>query len=119
MPTVVCDATQLMQLFQNLVGNAIQYRREVAPEIHVEAEERPDAWQFNVRDNGLGIEVGHFERIFLIFRRLHAEHEIPGSGVGLAICKRIVERHGGRIWLESQRGKGSTFHFTVAKPVES
>lgn len=115
LPQVVCDATQLMQVFQNLIDNAIRYRGREAPRIHVSAQERPDAWQFSVRDNGVGIDRRHLEDIFLIFHRLHTEQEIPGTGVGLAVCKRIVERHGGRMWVDSDPGKGSTFHFTLAK----
>jgi len=115
LPRVVCDATQLMQLFQNLIGNAIRYRRQEPPRIHIGVEEQPSAWKFSVRDNGVGIEPRHQDRIFQVFQRLYAEHEIPGSGVGLSICKRIVERLGGRIWVESEPGHGSVFHFTLPK----
>jgi PAS domain S-box-containing protein len=118
LPSVVCDATQLMQLFQNLIGNAIRYRSEAPPRIHIRYEERSGCWAFHVRDNGVGIEPRHQARIFQIFQRLYAEHEIPGSGIGLSICKRIVERHGGRIWVESQAGQGSTFSFTLSKTPE-
>jgi PAS domain S-box-containing protein len=118
LPSVVCDATQLMQLFQNLIGNAIRYRSEAPPRIQVRCDEQPDHWTFHVRDNGVGIEPRHQARIFQIFQRLYAEHEIPGSGIGLAICKRIVERHGGKIWVESQAGEGSTFSFTLPKTPE-
>lgn len=115
LPTVVCDATQLMVLFQNLIHNAITYRGPEPPSVHISAEERETDWLFNVRDNGEGIAPEHFERVFHVFQRLHTEDEIAGSGVGLAICKRIVERHGGAIWVESSPRRGSVFHFTIPK----
>jgi PAS domain S-box-containing protein len=115
MPEVPADASQLALVFQNLVANAIKFRGERRPEIHVGAERAPGEWRFFVRDNGVGIEPQYFERIFLIFQRLHTRRESPGTGIGLALCKRIVERHGGRIWLESEAGKGSTFYFTIAE----
>ncbi len=117
LPVVVGDRSQLMQLFQNLIGNGIAYRREQSPKIHVSAEERAEEWAFTVKDNGVGIDERQHERIFQVFQRLFAEHERPGSGVGLSICKRIVERHGGRMWLTSEPGKGSEFCFTIAKNV--
>jgi signal transduction histidine kinase len=113
MPTVTADPTQLMQLLQNLIGNALKFRGDRTPEIHVGAEYRDKAWLFSVRDNGIGIEPQYTERIFVIFRRLHTREEYPGAGIGLAICKRIVERHGGRIWVETEPGEGSTFYFTL------
>lgn len=115
MPSVQADSTQLMQVFQNLIDNAIHYRSEAPPRIQIEATELPDAWQFSVRDNGVGFDPKFKERIFMIFQRLYAEHEISGSGIGLAICKRIVERHGGKIWADSRPGQGSCFSFTLAK----
>jgi light-regulated signal transduction histidine kinase (bacteriophytochrome) len=115
LPSVVCDATQLMQIFQNLVSNSVRYRSESPPRIHIGCVEESGAWKFHVRDNGVGIDPRHQERIFQVFQRLYAEHEIPGSGVGLAICKRIVERHGGQIWVESQPDEGSVFFFTLPK----
>jgi light-regulated signal transduction histidine kinase (bacteriophytochrome) len=115
LPTVCCDATQLMQIFQNLISNAIAYRSEEPLQIHVGAEEREEDWCFSVRDNGVGIAPKYFARIFQIFQRLYAEHEHPGSGVGLSLCKRIVERHGGGIWVESTPGSGSVFYFTIPK----
>jgi PAS domain S-box-containing protein len=114
LPTVAGDAAQLVQLFQNLIGNALKFRSDRPPEIHVGAEPQDGAWRFFVRDNGLGIEPQYAERIFVIFQRLHTREKYPGTGIGLAICKRIVERHGGRLWMESKPGLGSTFYFTLA-----
>ena len=115
LPTVMADATQLTQVFQNLIGNAIKFRGEKRPEVHVTAERRDGEWRFAVRDAGIGIEPEFGERIFGVFVRLHARSEYPGTGIGLAICKRIVERHGGRIWAESTPGAGSTFYFTLSE----
>ncbi len=113
LPIVAADAGQLVQLLQNLVGNALKFCGKDRPRVHVAAELRDDEWVFSVRDNGIGIDPEDAERVFVIFARLHTRDEYPGTGVGLAICKRIVDRHGGRIWVESERGKGSTFHFTL------
>lgn len=113
LPSIRMYEFQLEQLFQNLIGNAIRYRSEEAPRISVAAVRNGEKWQFSVQDNGIGIEPQFQEQIFGIFKRLHSKTEYPGTGMGLAICQRIVERVGGRIWVESQPGKGSTFYFTV------
>jgi CheY-like chemotaxis protein len=119
LPTLTADPTQLEQLFQNLVGNAIKFCKADTPRIHVGAQERESDWMFSVRDNGIGIDPQAAERLFHLFVRLHSAAEYPGSGIGLATCKRIVERHGGRIWVESQPGNGATFYFTVNRAVVS
>jgi light-regulated signal transduction histidine kinase (bacteriophytochrome) len=113
LPTVVADPTQLRQVFQNLIGNAIKYCGERPPEVHIDVEHRAGEWQFTMRDNGIGIDPQYFERIFGIFQRLHTRREYPGTGIGLALCKKIIERHGGRIWVVSQPEEGSTFCFTM------
>jgi PAS domain S-box-containing protein len=113
MPTVTADESQLVQLFQNLIGNALKFKGEEAPRIHVGAQEKDAEVVLSVRDNGIGIDPQYFERIFVIFQRLHSKAEYPGTGIGLAICKKIVDRHGGRIWVESQPGRGSTFYCTL------
>lgn len=115
LPTIKADEVQLVQLFQNVIGNALKFRGTETPRIHVGAQERPEAWVISVRDNGIGIDPQYFERIFMLFQRLHSKGEYPGTGIGLAICKKVVERHGGRIWVESQPGQGSTFCFSLPK----
>jgi PAS domain S-box-containing protein len=117
LPTLRADEGQMAQLFQNLIGNALKFRSDRPPEIHISAQPQPEQagrWLLAVRDNGIGIEPQYFERIFVIFQRLHTRAQCPGTGIGLAICKKIVERHGGRIWVESQPGAGSMFSFTLA-----
>lgn len=116
LPVVEGNASQLTQLFQNLLGNAIKFRGERAPEIAVTASPQDGNWCFSVRDNGIGIEAEYFDRIFVMFQRLHTRSAYPGTGIGLAICKKIVERHGGQIWVESTPGEGTVFHFTLPKP---
>jgi light-regulated signal transduction histidine kinase (bacteriophytochrome) len=113
LPSVVGDGNQLMQLFQNLIGNAIKFRNHERPLVHVSAKRGDKEWIFSVRDNGIGFEPQFAERIFVIFQRLHAKSEHPGTGIGLAVCKKIVERHNGRIWAEAEPGKGATFYFAL------
>lgn len=120
LPTVMADGSQFLSLFQNLIGNAIKFRGAEPPRIHVSAASRPGLsgtkgkeWVFSVSDNGIGIDPAYHERIFVIFQRLQTQRQYPGTGIGLALCKRVVERHGGRIWVESEPGKGATFSFTI------
>lgn len=119
LPMLKADPTQLRQLFQNLISNAIKFRSEKRPEIHIDATQQKDSWLFTVRDNGIGIEADYAERIFLIFQRLHTRTEYPGTGIGLAICKKIVEHHGGNIWIESELNVGTTFFFTLATGIST
>jgi light-regulated signal transduction histidine kinase (bacteriophytochrome) len=118
LPTEVADEMQMVQLFQNLIGNAIKFRSCEGPRIHVSARAEGNEWIFSVHDNGIGIDPQFFDRIFTIFQRLHGRDEYPGTGIGLTVSKKIVERHGGRIWLESQPGRGTTFYFTISRQIE-
>ena len=113
LPTVWADEVQLGQVFQNLIANAIKFHGKEPPNIHVSARQKGGDWLFSVRDNGIGIDPTQNERIFQIFQRLHSREEYEGTGIGLALCKKIVERHRGRIWVESQLKQGSTFYFTI------
>jgi signal transduction histidine kinase len=116
LPTVIADESQLEQVFRNLISNAIKFRKEVPPRIHISAQPHDTQWRFAVCDNGIGIDLAYAELIFGIFKRLHTHDKYPGSGIGLSICQRIVERHHGHIWVESQPGAGSTFYFTLPIP---
>ena len=119
LPTVLADASQLNQLFQNLIGNAIKFHGPAPPRIHVWAERHGPHWVFAIRDNGIGIDPKYVERIFVMFRRLHTTAEYTGTGIGLAVCKKIVERHGGRMWVESTPGAGATFFFALPANAEA
>lgn len=113
LPTLTTDSSQLVQVLQNLLGNAIKFRSDSKPEIHVSAERKDEEWIISVRDNGIGIPPDQSQRIFLLFQRLHERGKYPGTGIGLAICEKIVRGHGGRIWVESEPGRGSVFSFTI------
>ena len=115
LPRLVVNEMQIVRLFQNLIGNSLKYRSEHVPRVHVSVQEGPGEWRFSVRDNGIGFEPRDAEKIFGLFTRLHSRERYPGTGIGLTICQRIVDLHGGRIWFESKLGEGSTFHFTLAR----
>jgi hypothetical protein len=113
LPTVLGDRSQLVQLLQNLIGNAIKYRDDRTPRVHVEADVQDDDWRFHVQDNGIGIDPEQHQRVFIMFERLHSPDRYPGTGIGLAICKKIVDRHGGRLWIEESGSEGTRFSFTI------
>jgi len=118
LPITMADETQLAQVFQNLIANAVKFRKDDGPEISIGSRRRNGEWVISVKDNGIGIETDYEKRIFVIFQRLHSKETYPGTGIGLAVCKKIVERHGGRIWVKSKPGKGSTFNFTLPRVKE-
>ena len=113
LPVISADSSQFEQVFTNLITNALKFRSAEAPTVHITAQSQQGSWLFAFRDNGIGLEMEYGERIFQMFQRLHTMDEYPGTGIGLALCRRIIERHGGRIWVESELGRGSTFFFTV------
>jgi len=113
LPSVMADSGQLTLVLQNLIGNAIKFRGEQPPQIHISAERTEHGWQFTVQDNGIGIDPQYFDRVFLIFQRLHTRRKYPGTGIGLALCKKIVERHGGKMWIESELQHGAAVFFTL------
>lgn len=115
LPAVMGDKAQLSQLLVNLIGNGLKYHGEEPPHVHVDAEENSEDWTISVRDNGIGIDPQFHERIFEIFRRLHTHEEYKGTGIGLAVCRRIVKKHNGRLWLTSKPGEGTTFFFTIPR----
>jgi signal transduction histidine kinase len=115
LPTVNADPIQLSQVFQNLISNALKFSGEGSPNVHISTEQRPEDWVFSVQDNGIGIAERHYERIFKMFQRLHHRSEYEGSGIGLALCHKIVQRHGGKIWVKSKVGEGATFYFSIPK----
>jgi light-regulated signal transduction histidine kinase (bacteriophytochrome) len=118
LPTIAGDRVQLVQLMQNLIGNAIKYRSDQRPRIEIGARSKGEEWEFFVRDNGIGVAPEHHQQIFEIFKRLHGREKYPGTGIGLAVCKKIVQRHGGAIGLESQLGAGCEFRFTIQTQAE-
>jgi PAS domain S-box-containing protein len=118
LPIVMADPSQLTQLLQNLISNGIKFHGDHPPKVHISAQRKDDVWVFSVKDNGIGIEKQYFDRIFVIFQRLHGKTEYSGTGIGLAVCNRIVARHGGSIWLESEPGNGTTFYFTIPRAME-
>ena len=115
LPNLTVDGAQIQSLFQNLILNAVRYNESLKPCIEIGCREHDQVFHFRVKDNGIGISSKFHQRIFIVFQRLHTDREYPGTGLGLALCKKIVERHGGKIWVESQPQEGSTFHFTLPK----
>ena len=119
MPTVLANRVQINQVLQNLIINAIKFSGPNRPQIHIDAEKQDTHWIISVQDNGIGIEPGFTDRVFQVFQRLHTREEYPGAGIGLSICKKIVERHGGQIWVEPSPDQGSTFKFTLQVPKDN
>ncbi len=119
LPSMKLDPWQVGQLFQNLIANSLKFHGTESPKVHISAVETSGTWEFAVRDNGIGIDPKYFDRIFVVFKRLHSRDEYPGTGIGLASCKKIVERHGGTIWVESTVGRGTTFRFTLSPPLRN
>ncbi|MBD3338119.1 MAG: PAS domain-containing protein, partial [Candidatus Lokiarchaeota archaeon] len=117
LPTILADSSQIYQVLQNLISNSIKFRSEKPPKIHISAETTHNEWIFSIKDNGIGIDSKYFDRIFIAFQRLHSKTKYSGTGIGLAICKKIIKRHGGKIWIESEEGKGSTFFFSIPKKI--
>ena len=117
LPTITGHETMLTELFQNLIENGIKYNRTDKKTVQVRVEENHVNWIFHISDNGIGFESQYAQQIFKIFKRLHTDNEFPGTGIGLAVCQKVVEKHGGRIWAESKKGEGSTFHFTLPKQI--
>ncbi len=115
LPTISANKTQMVQLFQNLIGNALKFQGEGPPRIHVSSEDGAGEWTFSIRDNGIGIDAKDLHKVFSAFQRLHADSVFPGTGIGLSICRGVAERHGGRVWAESEKGRGSVFHFAILK----
>src|SRR5208283_2022952 len=113
LPEITANEVQIRQVFQNLIGNSIKFRGGKPPKIEIKAERKENEWLFSIKDNGIGIDMKYKDKIFVIFQRLHTRTEYPGTGIGLVLCKKIVEKHGGRIWFESEPGKGSIFYFTM------
>jgi signal transduction histidine kinase len=118
LPVVMGDRSQLVQLLLNLIGNSLKYCGDRPPRVYVSAERIGNEWKFAVKDNGIGIDARHQERIFELFERLHDQRDYPGTGIGLAVCRRVVHRHGGKIWVESEPNQGSIFYFTIPEAAD-
>jgi light-regulated signal transduction histidine kinase (bacteriophytochrome) len=119
LPSVSIDKSQMVQVMQNLLGNAIKFRKtDASPVIRLKAIERKNEWELSVRDNGIGFDMEYADKIFVVFQRLHNREDYPGTGIGLALCKKIIERHGGRIWVDSEPGDGTTFTITLPKTIK-
>jgi light-regulated signal transduction histidine kinase (bacteriophytochrome) len=119
LPEIVADRTQMRKVLQNLISNALKFHGESPPNIHISGESKENKWVFSVKDNGIGIDPQYFDRIFKIFQRLHTRDEYEGTGIGLAVCKKIIQRHNGEIWVKSEKNKGSTFYFSIPKKLKN